>query len=565
MDTRATSTGQGKNPRSEGRGAVENQAPALFLPAVDPLRFEMRAADFDAQARLAAIIQFSDDAIIGKTLDGTITSWNPAAERLFGYTAEEAVGHSIVILFPPERAADEGRLLASILRGDRVSRFETTRLCKNGSVIDVDVTVSPIRDRDGRVVGASKIVRDITARKEDERRVAAAIEAAKTANRAKAEFLASASHELRTPLNAIIGFSQLLQLEMSGPLSERQRNYVRIVERSGENLLRLVGDMLEFAKIDAGELRVVIEPVAVHDVLEEFISLLRPLVKDRGLALALPPPPPNLAAVRTDRTRLQQILLNFGTNAVKYNRASGAVGIRVTRNAGGTVRIAVEDTGIGIPAEKQSALFQPFNRLGAEHKAIEGSGLGLSIAERLARRMGAALGFTSKAGVGSVFWIDLEECADAPCPKTRPAVAPVEPLQGDLSQVSVLYVEDDKAAQTLMQQIADGAGGVRLLLASTGSRAQSLARIHHPDLVILDMHLPDTSGIELFMALRRRAELADTEYVALSADALSDSIERARVAGIAAYLTKPYSVEEMLALIRRAQIRKSQRSSQQSS
>jgi PAS domain S-box-containing protein len=562
MDTRATTTGHGKNPRSEALAAADKSVHAIASPGAAPLsRFEMRTGDFDAQARLAAIIQFSDDAIIGKTLDGTITSWNPAAERLFGYSAEEAVGRSIVMLFPAERAAEEGRLLASILRGDRISRFETTRLRKDGTTIDVDITVSPIRDRDGKVVGASKIVRDITARREDERRVATAIEESRSAVRAKAEFLASASHELRTPLNAIIGFSQLLQLEMSGPLNERQRNYVRIVERSGENLLRLVGDMLEFAKIDAGELRVVIEPVSVHDVLDEFISLLRPLVKDRGLALALPSPPADLAAVRTDRARLLQILLNFGTNAVKYNRASGAVCIRVSRTADGLVRIAVEDTGVGIPAEKQAQLFQPFNRLGAEHKAIEGSGLGLSIAERLARRMGAVLGFTSKAGTGSVFWIDLPECDDVPCPKPRREVQPAEPVSGELSQVNVLYIEDDAASQTLMQQIAGGIDGVRLHVANSGRRALSLARIHRPDLVLLDMHLPDTSGIDLYTALRRHPELAATEFVALSADALSDSIERARVAGITAYLTKPYSVEEMVALIRRTQMRKSTASS----
>jgi PAS domain S-box-containing protein len=367
----------------------------------------------EERARLAAIVESSDDAIVGKTLDGIITSWNRAAEAMFGYTGAETLGRHISLIIPPERRAEEDEVLARLRRGEKVDHFETERQAKDGRRLNISLTVSPIRDANGRVIGASKVARDITERRlADEALRQAKADAeeaqrmAEAANRAKSEFLASMSHELRTPLNAILGYAELVQLGIHGPVTEGQRGAMERLRRSAEHLLALVNDVLGFAKLEAGVVQYNIAPVPVDALLSSLETLIAPQVGARALRYCYERCDPSIK-VQADADKMRQIVINLLANAIKFTPAGGGITLACAADAR-RVRINVRDTGTGIPPQKLEAIFEPFVQ--AERQLSqpgEGVGLGLAISRDLARAMGGDITVVSTVKKGSTFTLTL--------------------------------------------------------------------------------------------------------------------------------------------------------------
>jgi PAS domain S-box-containing protein len=412
------------------------------------------APEAEPEAWLAAIVDSSDDAIIGKTLDSVIRSWNAGAARMFGYSRGEVVGQSILILIPPELHQEEATIVARLGRGDRIDHYETTRVRKDGSRIDVSLSVSPIRDDGGKVVGAAKIARDITeakrhlraerenaeqlqelaseleaqveeaqslqeeleqtneelARALDEsrglrREAEAARQRAEEANAAKSQFLAVMSHELRTPLNAIAGYVDLLDMGVRGALTDEQRQYLSRIRHSEETLLRLVENVLSFAKLESGRLQYHFEDVPITDVLMSLESFVAPRLAQKGLRYELIACDPSVV-VSTDRAKVEQIALNLLSNAVKFTDA-GSIEVRCVASEH-DVRIQVRDTGRGIAPELLDSIFEPFVQGDRSlTRTAEGTGLGLSISRELARSMGGDITVESVPGEGSTFSLVL--------------------------------------------------------------------------------------------------------------------------------------------------------------
>ena len=501
---------------------------------------------FDDQRFLAGIVESSTDAILTESLDGVITSWNHGAEEMYGYSATEAVGQPISIIVPPD-LDDVSSILSKVRADEPIRHYETKRRAKDGRVLDVALTVSPIRDRAGRPIGASTIARDVTeaARLQETLRMAQ-IEADR-ANSFKTEFLSRISHELRTPLNAILGFAQLLELD---DLSPDQRDSTEQITKGGQRLLALINDILDISRIESGSIGLSLEPVAVDTVLSEAVALIKPLADERDIRLRIETSDDadDRLYVLADQQRLGQALLNLLSNAVKYNVDRGTVSVTTRAGRSGRVRIGVADTGPGIAEDKISMLFTPFHRLGAEQTNVEGTGLGLSLSRSLVQAMGGSLEVETAEGDGTTFWVDLQAArqeAVEPPPTASTADLPVG-VSG-----KVLYVEDNLSNLKLIERLLEGRTEVTLISAMTGTLGVELAQQHLPDLILLDLHLPDLQGDAVLARLRRDPRTAAIPVVILSADATMSQIERLLAAGARDYLTKPINIGGFLGLLDR--------------
>jgi PAS domain S-box-containing protein len=435
------------------------------------------------------------------------------------------------------------------------ARFREERLVAVG-----EARTSDVHTRDGRSLrvtdrrtpegGVVKTVWDLT---DDEQRAVELREArtaAEAGSAAKSEFLSSMSHELRTPLNAILGFAQLLQRDKKVPLSERHKDRVDQILKGGEHLLRLIDDILDLSRIEAGGISISTEAVSLGDVLDEIRRTLEPIAERQGIRIRVPAVTDDLPSVAADRTRLAQILMNLGSNAIKYNRPGGSVTFTVWPVRDGRVRVSVEDTGIGIPTEKQDKVFQPFQRAGQETGPIEGTGIGLVITKRLAELMGGAVGFHSVPGEGSQFWLDIPvHGPGAPATAAAPAPAVTKAAPADERRRLALYVEDNPANVTFMQDLMSTVENIDLLTVPTAELAIELARARRPEIIIMDINLPGMSGLEALAALRADAETRDIPVIALTAAASERDKQRGVQAGFSHYLTKPLRVDEFLGAV----------------
>jgi len=415
----------------------------------------------EPEAWLAAIVDSSDDAIIGKTLDSVIRSWNVGATRIFGFAAHEAIGRPVYQIIPPELHHQELAIISRLVQGERIDHFETVRLRKDGTRIDVSLSVSPIRDQFGRIVGAAKIARDISEAKrlqraerelsdqlqefaaelemqveeghalqeeleqqvEEGRSLQAELEAtneeltrsladakaarleAEEANAAKGQFLAMMSHELRTPLNAIGGYADILELEIRGELTPEQKQDVRRIKRSGETLLRLIEDVLSFAKLESGRLEYRYETMLIDDALASLEQFVAPRLIQKGLAYRFERCGPDVSAV-IDRDKVEQIVLNLLSNAVKFTE-TGRIDVRCLIDEH-TLAIEVRDTGRGIRSDLFETIFEPFVQGDYSlTRTAEGTGLGLAISRQLARAMGGDITVRSVPDEGSTFALTL--------------------------------------------------------------------------------------------------------------------------------------------------------------
>ncbi len=375
---------------------------------------------------------------------------------------------------------------------------------------------------------------------------------AEAANLAKSEFLSRMSHELRTPLNSILGFAQILAY---AELATDARGAVQHILTAGEHLLNLINEVLDISRIEAGQYPLSLEPVRLGPVVQEVIGMVRPLAVARGVWIADAVGGAADRHVLADRQRLAQVLLNLLSNAVKYNRPGGRVtitsGAGTGPSDGRSVWIRVEDTGLGIPADRRDQLFVPFSRLGAERTGVEGTGLGMALSKRLVEAMGGALGLESSSGQGSTFRIDLRAAAD---PLTRVPVASERPralAEPASREATLLYVEDNLANLTLVEQILESRPMWRLLPALQGRLGLELAAEHAPDVVLLDLHLPDMHGRDVLRRLRDDARTAATPVVVISADATPKTEETLLAEGADAFLTKPLDVRAFVATVER--------------
>lgn len=482
------------------------------------------------------------DGVVTIDPTGIIRSFNPAAEKLFGYSASEAIGCNVKLLMPEPYCSEHDQYLARHNAGQSAGiigkQVELVGRHKDGTVFPMELVITAM-EMDGKkhFVG---IMRNISERKQHEQELVAARDEAEQANKAKSEFLSSMSHELRTPMNAILGFGQLLEID--DDLTEEQADYVDEMLKAGRHLLELINEVLDLARIESGAFNLSIEVLPCSEILAECLALVGPIAKDKNITIndtAI-----NNYKVRADRTRLKQVIINLLSNAIKYNRPQGEVSIHVDVR-GERVRLAVSDTGYGIPESRQQELFQPFSRLGAEDTAIEGTGIGLTISRRLVEKMGGIIDVESEAGKGSTFWLEL------PAGETEPGAlnddrenqaTEAGAAQEDECRYTVLYIEDNPANLRLVTQILARNKQLNLITAHTPELGLELASARRPDLILLDINLPGMDGYQVLSVLKTMASVKNIPVIAISANAMPSDIERGMAAGFDDYITKPIDV-----------------------
>jgi PAS domain S-box-containing protein len=509
--------------------------------------------------RLAAVVESSDDAIISKTLDGTITTWNASAERMYGYTAEEIIGKPITTIVPRDRFDEETSILKRLQRGERIDHFETVRVRKDGSPLDVSITVSPIRDASDNVIGASKIARDISERKradeERERLLAserAAREEAERVSVMKDEFLATLSHELRTPLNAILGWSQLLATGTSD--EEDLRQGLDAIERNARTQTQLIEDLLDMSRIVSGKVRLDVQWTDLANVIHQAIDAVRPSADAKQIHLRKILDP-RAGPVSGDPTRLQQIVWNLLTNAIKFTPKGGAVDILLQR-VNSHLEIVVRDSGIGIEPEFLPLVFERFRQADSSStRSFSGLGLGLSIVKNLAELHGGIVQASSEgSGKGATFTVRLPTAVVRRTEDREHPTAPKPPLwQGEkmqLSGVRVLVVDDEPDARELIKRVLNQCEA-EVLTARDANEGLALLGTERPHVIVSDIGMPDKDGYQFIREVRSlpTSDVSRIPAIALTAFARSDDRTRAMLAGYQVHIAKPIEPQELVATV----------------
>ncbi len=473
--------------------------------------------------------------------EGMVEDWNPVERevRLSAYRLLPSLGWGVVVQRNKNLVLQRTRTLMLVSGGAALLLTAALGLLGVLAVRNQHQTVRALAALEDKTRQLQEAQREL---EEKERVATEARQEAERANQAKSEFLSRMSHELRTPLNAILGFGQVLEMD---PLGPEQREGVGHILKAGRHLLGLIDEVLDIARIEAGRMRLSLEPVSVKQVLDEVRSLIRPLAAERKMRFEVRAPEAAALYALADRQRLNQVLLNLLSNAVKYTPEGGTVTLVCEEAAGGRVRFEVRDTGPGIPPEKLGQIFTPFERLGVS--GVEGTGLGLALSKGLAEAMGGTMGVQSTVGQGSAFWVELAKAGN-PEPEISRAAAG-EPVVAREKGSAVLYIEDNLSNLQLIEHLLSRRPGVRLLSAIQGRLGLDLAWEHRPGLIFLDLHLPDVPGDEVLRRLKEDPRTQQIPVVVISAEASPGHVQRLLAAGASGYLTKPIDVRELLRLL----------------
>ncbi|MGE0462051.1 MAG: ATP-binding protein [Vicinamibacterales bacterium] len=492
---------------------------------------------------LAAIVESSNDAIISKNRDGIIQTWNAAAERMFGITAAEAVGRHISIIIPTDRLSEEQTIMSKLLAGERIENFETVRRRGDGRTISVSLTISPIKDDTGRIVAASKIARDISARHEAAARERELMTELERANRRKDEFLATLSHELRTPLAAIRNAEAVLNAAMGDPALAGPA--LATMSRQIAQMTRLLDDLLDVSRITHDSLQLRQSRVDLAAILDHAVDTVRPMFDQGRLHLSVEVPDQPVY-VLADSARLAQVFGNLLTNAAKYTPEGGRVVVAAERD-GDDVTVTVTDTGIGIPLEMLDRVFELFAQLEEPREREQrGLGIGLSLVKRLVEMHGGTVTAHSDGpGTGSRFVVRLPVL-----PGEAVTPQPLESVGGEVSPVSrrVLVVDDEPDSALTLAMLLQ-LRGHQAEVAHDGAEALAQAVAFEPDVVLLDIGLPGMDGYDVCRHLRERPRGRSMFIVALTGWGQEEDRRRTREAGFDLHLVKPVDPEELLRVL----------------
>ena len=519
--------------RANGRAFFEGRVPKRFVGTVQDIT-DLKKAN-DAIQRLAAIVESSEDAIISKDLNGTIMSWNRGAEQIFGYRADEAIGKPIMMLIPSDRHDEEREILRRIRAGERVNHYETIRQCKNGSLIDVSLTISPLKDREGMIIGASKIARNVTERKKVERELEHAKEVAEAASRAKDTFLAVLSHELRTPLTPILMTAAVR--ERDPDLTQAIQAEMAMIRRNVELETKLIDDLLDLSRITSGKLSLQMEVLDLNTAVNQVCDICRSQIQEKGIELSFALDA-RIAPVDADASRLQQVLWNVLKNAAKFTPEGGRIHVCTGREVS-RVLVQIQDSGIGIAPELLPKIFDAFEQGDPRvTRKFGGLGLGLAISKALVELHGGSIRVESP-GVGEGCTVTIELPAATPQASDllidRRNMPPSEQL------LRLLIVEDHADTALLLKRLLEGSG---FAVETAGSVAEALkaADSAHFDVLVSDLGLPDGTGCELMRQMRDRHPL---KGIAMSGYGMEEDLRRSREAGFSEHLVKPVDISSL--------------------
>ncbi len=497
---------------------------------------------FDSRAYLAAIVESSNDAIIGKTLDGTIVFWNAAAQRIFGYTPEEAIGQHINLIIPENRRDEEFIIIGNVRAGKRVDHFETVRQAKDGSAINLSLTISPIRNEGGEIIGASKIARDITEQKRTEQKL-------QELSERKDEFLANISHELRTPMNAVIGLANILSVSKS--LNDKERQLVSTLKQSADGLMGLINNLLDFSRLESDSLEIEGIEFDLADMMERTVAIMNVKALEKNLPITVTYAPQMRRYYIGDSFRIQQIMVNLLSNAIKFTergKISIHVSARETLSACATVHIDVTDTGIGIPAEKTGIIFEKFVQADASMtRKYGGSGLGLSICKALAKAMDGAISVKSQIGVGTTFSLTLP---------LRFSISTAQIESGTAIEAALrknVLVTDDYAPNLVVVTAMLDMMGYDYDLAENGVEALQKLQETAYDVILMDVQMHGMDGFET--TRRIRAYEAENErppapVIAMTAHMMESDKKRCLDSGMVGFISKPFDPAQLEARLR---------------
>jgi PAS domain S-box-containing protein len=537
--------------------------PSGTLPAAPPRGRVNSKNPSELDTSFRELFEFAPVAYHEIDAAGILRRVNQTECRMLGYSAAEMIGNPVWQFVAADQQEQCRQAIERKIAGDEpVAPFERDFLRRDGGYLILEIYDSLIRNAAGEATGIRSVLLDVTDRRLAEQLLANEVtererltvalrrskEEAEKANRAKSEFLSRMSHELRTPLNAILGFAQLLEM---AALDRDKRESVAQILKAGQHLLGLINEVLEISRIEAGRLSISPEAVLISSAVQETLDLLTPMASRRNIMVREEISRDRRRHVLADQQRLKQVLLNVITNAIKYNGDAGTVTISAEEVEGNRLRVKVRDTGPGIKPGSETKLFTPFERLGAEQTGVEGTGLGLALSKRLLEVMGGSIGVENNPDRGATFWLELPLVKD-PVAQAQtaiadlPAAAPPEPQQRERI---VLYVEDNLSNITLIEHIIVHRPHVKLVAAMQGRLGLDLAREHRPDLILLDLHLPDISGEDVLQGLRQQPELKNTPVIVISADATRGRIERLLSMGVLDYLPKPLDIKRFLQLL----------------